>query len=265
MFSLDIVNSDAFLDLPVSAQNLYFHIAMRADDDGFLSNPNAIKRIVSASDEDLKTLIQKRFLLSFPSGIVAIKHWKIHNTIQKDRYKKTVHTKEFEQLDVKENNAYTEKNKTVYTLETECIQNVSNMETQYRLEQDKIRLDIPPISPKGEEPVKKAKTDSFSESFKDFWKAYPKKASKTNALKEWKKIKPNDDLVRVILDALERQKKSAQWQKEDGQFIPYPAKWLKEKRWEDYIESTAETPSGEHSYNLNDYKSLVNNFGDSDG
>lgn len=87
---------------------------------------------------------------------------------------------------------------------------------------------IPPISPKGDKPE-----DSFSESFNDFWKAYPKKVSKATALKAWNKLKPNDDLVREILSALERQKTSVQWQKDNGQFIPYPATWLNGRRWED--------------------------------
>ena len=92
---------------------------------------------------------------------------------------------------------------------------------------------IPPIVPQGDELPYKPETDSFSESFNDFWKAYPKKVSKANALKAWKKLKPNNDLVRKILYALEKQKKSSQWQKDNGQFIPYPATWLNGRRWED--------------------------------
>ncbi len=133
-------------------------------------------------------------------------------------------------------------------------------------EEDKeIDIDnIPPISPKGEKPAIKPKTDSFSESFQDFWKAYPKKVSKANALKAWNKLKPNDITVREILSALEQQKQSAQWQKDNGRFIPYPAKWLNEKRWEDeQAEKSESTEKSEHSYNLDDYKRLVNRFGGS--
>lgn len=119
---------------------------------------------------------------------------------------------------------------------------------------------IPPISPKGDKPEVKPEKDSFSESFDDFWKAYPKKVSKTSALKAWNKLKPDDNLVREILTALENQKQSSQWQKDNGDFIPYPAKWLNERRWEDDIPGISCVGSDEHSYNLDDYKSLVNNF-----
>lgn len=245
MFCLDIVNSDAFLDMPASAQNLYFHLAMRADDDGFIGNPNAITRLVNSSNEDLQLLKTKRFLLAFPNGIVVIKHWRMHNTIQKDRYKPTAYTQEFSQLTVKENNAYTDKKRHSDSMETDCIHTVSEVETQVRL--GKNRLDyIPPISPKGDKPEVKPEKDSFSESFDDFWKAYPKKVSKTSALKAWNKLKPDDNLVREILTALENQKQSSQWQKDDGQFIPYPASWLNGRRWEDEQQAVSALP--DYSY-----------------
>ncbi len=105
---------------------------------------------------------------------------------------------------------------------------------------------IPPIPPKGEKPVKKPVSDSFSESFNDFWKAYPKKVSKTSALKAWNKLKPDDSLVREILSALERQKMSVQWQKDNGQFIPYPATWLNGRRWEYEQQAVSQMP--DYSY-----------------
>lgn len=105
---------------------------------------------------------------------------------------------------------------------------------------------IPPISPKGDKPVIKPDSDSFSESFNDFWKVYPKKVSKANALKAWNKLKPNDNLVREILFALEKQKQSSQWQKDNGQFIPYPATWLNGRRWEDEQQAVSSLP--DYSY-----------------
>lgn len=121
MFNIKIVDSDAFLDMPLSTQALYFHLNMRADDDGFVGNPKRIKNLVGASDDDLKLLIAKRFLLAFEDGVIVIKHWRLHNTIQKDRYTKTVYTDELKQLGIKENKSYTFGN----NLETKCIQNVS--------------------------------------------------------------------------------------------------------------------------------------------
>lgn len=130
MFAKTIIDSDAFLDMPLSTQALYFHLSMHADDDGFINNPKKIQRMVCASDDDAKVLIAKRFIIPFESGIVVIKHWKIHNYIQKDRYKPTVYQEEKALL--------TEKKNQGYTLSTQCIQNVSNLDTQDRLGKDRI-------------------------------------------------------------------------------------------------------------------------------
>lgn len=138
MFAKTIIDSDAFLDMPASAQALYFHLAMRADDDGFINNPKKVMRIVGASNDDAKILLTKRFLLEFDSGIIVIKHWWMHNYIQKDRYKPTVYQEERAQLSKKPNGAYTfgEGEK---LLDTECIQDVSKVEAQDRLGKDRDR------------------------------------------------------------------------------------------------------------------------------
>lgn len=107
MFAKTIIDSDAFLDMPLSTQSLYFHLSMRADDDGFINNPKKIQRMVGGGDDDLKLLIAKSFIIPFESGVVVIKHWKIHNYIRTDRYKATAYTEEKAQLFLKENNAYT--------------------------------------------------------------------------------------------------------------------------------------------------------------
>lgn len=107
MFNIKIVDSDAFLDMPLSTQALYFHLNMRADDDGFVGNPKKIQRLIGASEDDLKLLIAKRFLLVFEDGVIVIKHWRIHNTIRQDRYSKTLYIEELNQLKLKDNKAYT--------------------------------------------------------------------------------------------------------------------------------------------------------------
>lgn len=107
MFSPDIVSSDAFLDMPASSQALYFHLGMSADDDGFV-NPKRIIRGMGASDDDLKVLLAKRFLLQFEGGVVVIKHWLIHNLIRSDRYKPTQYLEHKKTLYTKENKAYTD-------------------------------------------------------------------------------------------------------------------------------------------------------------
>lgn len=106
MFNMKIVDSDAFLDMPLSTQCLYFHLNMRADDDGFVGNPKRVQRLIGATDDDLKLLILKRFVLWFDKGVIVIKHWRLHNTIQSDRYTPTTYVDEKGMLKVKENKAY---------------------------------------------------------------------------------------------------------------------------------------------------------------
>lgn len=132
MFAKTIIDSDAFLDMPMSTQALYFHLSMRADDDGFINNPRRIQRMIGASDDDLKLLIAKSFIITFESGVVVIKHWKIHNYIRNDRYKPTTYSDEKALLEEKDNKAYTLKS---------GIPNGYQMDTQVRLDKDSIGKD----------------------------------------------------------------------------------------------------------------------------
>ena len=128
MFAKTIIDSDAFLDMPMSAQALYFHLSMRADDEGFVNNPKKIQRMVGASDDDCKLLIAKRFILVFDSGVIVIKHWKIHNYVRSDRFKETLYQEEKAALTLDEKNAYTEKDKNLGI--PNVIPTVSKMDTQ---------------------------------------------------------------------------------------------------------------------------------------
>lgn len=130
MFAKTIIDSDAFLDMSVTAQLLYFHLSMRADDDGFVNKPKSIMRMIGASQGDAEMLVNKKFIIPFESGVVVIKHWKIHNYIAKDRYKETTYKDEKATLMLDENNAY-----------TTCIQPVYGMDTQDRLGKDRIGKD----------------------------------------------------------------------------------------------------------------------------
>jgi len=107
MFSLSIVDTDAFLDMPHTSQLLYFHLSMRADDDGFVANPKKIIRMTDAKEDDLKILSAKKFIIPFDSGVCVIKHWRMHNLIRKDRYTPTTYGEEFANLSLDENDAYT--------------------------------------------------------------------------------------------------------------------------------------------------------------
>lgn len=133
MFAKTIVTSDAFLDMPLSARCLYFTLGMLADDDGFVNNPKSIMRQVGASQDDLNLLLVKRFILAFDSGVIVIKHWRIHNYIRNDRYKETKYMEEKSVLCIDEKGAYTEKDDLVYQVDTVGIPLVSKMDTQVRL------------------------------------------------------------------------------------------------------------------------------------
>ncbi len=106
MFSKHITESDAFLELPATSQNLYFHLNMNADDDGFVNSPNRVMRNIGANKTDMEVLFAKKFLIAFETGIIVIKHWRIHNYIRGDRYKPTVYIEEKLMLELKENNSY---------------------------------------------------------------------------------------------------------------------------------------------------------------
>jgi len=182
MFAKTIIDSDAFIDMPLSTQALYFHLAMRADDDGFINNPKKIQRMIGASDDDLKLLVVKRYLLPFESGVVVIKHWHIHNYIQSDRYKPTVYTEEKSMLTTKENGAY-----------TECIQDVSKLDTQVRLGKDSIGKDSLGKSKRFTPPtLEDVKAYCFErgnkidpQRFVDYYTANGWKVGK-NSMKDWK-------------------------------------------------------------------------------
>ena len=98
MFAKSVVLTDAFLDMSISARCLYFTLSMYADDDGIVANPNTIIRICRANKEDMKELLEKRYILSFPSGVIVIKHWKMSNYIPKDRYKPSTYIEELDTL-----------------------------------------------------------------------------------------------------------------------------------------------------------------------
>lgn len=138
MFSLDVVDTDAFLDLPATSQNLYFHCGMRADDDGFVASPKRITAMVNASGDDLKLLIAKGFLIPFASGVCVIRDWKVNNYIQRDRYTPTLYAEEKQKLACDNTGRYA-------ALDTLCIQNGYAVDTQDRRDKGNISF-----SPDGE-------------------------------------------------------------------------------------------------------------------
>lgn len=140
MFSQKIVGSDAFIEMPVSARELYFQLGMYADDDGFI-NPKKIIRMLGASDDDLKILVGKRFVLRFENGVVVIKHWKINNLIRKDFYEETIYSEEKNLIGTKKNKSYTDDKNQMLTI---CQQFDDTDKIRLdKVREDKIRLDEP--------------------------------------------------------------------------------------------------------------------------
>lgn len=162
MFTKKIVDSDAFLDMPLSTHALYFHLNMRADDDGFINNPKKIQRMIGASEDDLKLLIAKRFVICFENGVIVIKHWRMHNTLRKDRYNPTTYQEQLSMLDIKDNNSYTEKVPEIH-MATTWQPNGNQMAPQYSIDKNSIEENSIDISdsdepeqptPKKTKPVK---------------------------------------------------------------------------------------------------------------
>ena len=198
MFSKQIIDSDAFIDLPVGAKLLYYDLGMRADDDGFVNSPRKIMRISGASQEDFDSLVEKKFILEFESGVIAIKHWYIHNNIRKDRYHETNYKEEKAQLSFDENNAYTrkaqpktEKNKNSATknqdLDNQKTEKIENVTTKNALEPTEVRLgkdsigedNIVTTSPAAHKKVK------LEDKLKELVEATQYGPELKTALKEW--------------------------------------------------------------------------------
>ena len=171
MFSIDVIDTDKFLDMPVSTQALYFHFGMRADDDGFVSSPKKIVKIANCTNDDLRILISKGYVIPFDSGVVVITDWRANNLIKNDRYKPTRYQEEFKQLEMKDGSYIVNQSTLPYGTEVEPSwnQNGNQMEPQVRL--DKVRLDknsiyIKDMYPETEvseppTPKKKTKTTRF--------------------------------------------------------------------------------------------------------
>lgn len=138
MFSKIIIDSNLFLDMPLSTQALYFHLSMRADDEGFINSPKKIQRAIGCTDDDLKLLIAKSFVIPFESGIIVIKHWRIHNTLRKDRTKPTTYSTEKAMLQIENNGVYSI---AADKLSTKCPPTVNQVSTKCPHRLDKIRLD----------------------------------------------------------------------------------------------------------------------------
>ena len=163
MFAKTIIDSDAFLEMPISARLLYYDLGMRADDDGFINSPKKIMRTIGATTDDMNILIARKFVIPFESGVVVIKAWRINNYLRADRYKETTYTDEKKCLQVEESGMYTLDNK------------------------DGIPSGIPLVDADKDSIDKNSKDYIIEQNFEELWKLYPKKKQKGKVSKKSKK------------------------------------------------------------------------------
>lgn len=225
MFARAVINSARFLRMPPTSRLLYYDLGMAADDDGIVE-AFTVMRTTGATEDDLRVLVSRGFVMVLNEDWVSyIQDWSRNNYIQKDRYKPSLYADLLVKMKCGETNGY--------QLDTECIQDGYKTDTQVRL--DKVSIYNTPHTPidGGEE---KEKLSAVDARFLEFWKAYPKKVAKQYALKAWNRLRPNAELYSQIMKAIESQKQSKQWRKDNGQYIPNPATWLNGGQWENEME-----------------------------
>lgn len=191
MFAKNIIESDAFYDLSAEEQVLYLHLGMNADDDGVVDNAKTVTRSCGFKSDVLSALVEKRFLIQLEHGLILIKHWKINNYVQKDRYKPTAYTEEFAEVVLKDNGSYTEAEKPMDTQEAESL-DTQYVDTQVRL--GKVRLgkdsnSVGRFTPPSPEEVKayciERGNNVDPERFYNYYESNGWKVGK-NKMKDWK-------------------------------------------------------------------------------
>lgn len=218
MFSKQVTNSSEFLMMSQSAQNLYFHLGMNADDDGFCE-VFTIMRMTESKPDDLQALHNRALIYVADNKVCIVKDWHENNQIRLDRYKQSVYLSDPK---------YAELYKIVMEDKLKKLDIYKSLLggkpvgnqwlTQVRLGKDS-----------------KGKDTETMIGFDKFWEQYPRKTAKTVAEKSFSKLKVDSLLLNKILLALERQNMSSQWTRDNGSYIPHPATWLNQRRWEDEI------------------------------
>lgn len=223
MFAKTIIDSDAFLDMPVTARLLYYDLAMRADDDGFVNSPKKIMRMIGASQDDLGILVMRKFILPFENGVVVIKHWRIHNYIQNDRHKETEYKEQLAMLELDENKSYRFKKEAVDGTDTKCIQTVYKPETQVRIGKDRLEE---------KENIKEKETTILAD-FEEAWKAYPRKERRRDAQTAYIAARKEGEDKDTILAGIAKYKAKIAAEKTPPKYIAQGGTWFHQRRWTD--------------------------------
>ena len=252
MFAKSIVLSDAFLDMPLSARCLYFTLSMLADDEGFVGNPKSIIRQCGASQDDLKILLAKRYVLSFESGVIVIKHWRINNYLRNDRFIKTTYVEEKDTLTLDEKGAYTEKDR-------------FGIPGGIPLANQMPEGGIPRIEKNSIE----KNSNIYSVHFDAFWKSYPRKKEKQKAYKAYQ-ARLNDGYSEdQLLEACKNYASECETTKREERYIKLCATFLSANEpFVDYLDKNytpekpkkpAYRPDNERKY---DYDEILKELGD---
>ena len=227
MFSFRIINSARFLQMPQEAQNLYFHLGLRADDDG-VAEAYPVMKLLGTANDNLRILVEKGFLELLNNDLVVfVIDWLEHNNIRSDRkvdsiYKSLLNSKKIKTLSPTSRSDVKDNSKRLNKLSTVSPRSVQG---QHRLVE--VRLDK----------VSNIRSSKMTKSdFDAFWNSYPKKVGKKKSQQRFMKLQ--QDILPDLLKSLEEQKKSEQWQKK--QYIPHPLTWLNGARWEDEISEMSE-------------------------
>jgi hypothetical protein len=231
MFTMKIIDSDDFLEMPMSTQALYFHLNMRADDDGFINNPKRIMRTVNASEDDMKILITKRFVLAFESGVIVIKHWRMHNAIRKDRYHPTQYTEELESLEVKKNGAYTEHGNHLTTnwqpdgnqLATTCQPSDSQSVSESSIDKSRVGKSINNNTP-----------SNIPQEFDLLWDMYPKykKQGKKKAIEAYRRARKAGTSFEEVRSGLESYVRYIEAEHIEDRFIKQGGTFFTQNAWD---------------------------------
>lgn len=241
MFTMKIVDSDAFLDMPLSAQCLYFHLNMRADDDGFIGNPKRIMRTIGCHEDDFKILIAKRFILTFEDGVIVIKHWRMHNCISQNRYHETQYIDEKGKLLLKGNKAYS-------LTHGEPLNDKGTIEAQ--------SAEIPAL-PDSEADVDMQggkKRNDYPTDFETFWKEYPKKADKGMAYKKYQTRIKSGYSPEELLSAARNYRMECERKHTSSDYIKHAKTFLGDATpFVDYLPKVNETPAGNGKADFSTY------------
>lgn len=239
MFTMKIVDSDAFLDMPLSAQCLYFHLNMRADDDGFIGNPKRIMRTIGCHEDDFRILMMKRFILTFEDGVIVIKHWRMHNCISQNRYHETQYMDEKRRLLLKENKSYSLTSGE--PLEDKGIVDGQNSE-------------IPALpEPDGESMTGRRRND-YPTDFETFWAEYPKKADKGQAYKKYQARIKSGYSPEELLRAARNYRIECQRKHTNSDYIKHAKTFLGDATpFVDYLPKEDVTPAGSAKADFSEY------------